>query len=391
MIVDRVNYLHEDTINHTGPSMRVLLIYSTANLGGAEIYAINHIDILKDTVEYLVVTPEDSYLSAEVGKLGIPSFEVPITYPKCDIGQILYSVNRIMDRIDQYRPDIVQVHHLPAAMVGSMVSRALDIPLLFNIDSAYIREPYRSFLTTVPSYVLCASHTGYDVITNENLCPPERTFIAEPGTDLSQFTLTDPLARRRARHFWGLDVNKKTIGVAARLVEDKGVQQVVEALPILLKTFGPDLQLVFAGVGPLQEKLKEVVAAQGLENFVRFLGYVSRSDMPQFYKALDVMVLASMREGRPISIMEAIASGIPVVTTPVGDNPRMICSGVNGWLIDHAQSIDIAQGIQRVFEKNNMLTECQQYDKNLRLTFDHVARAKDVQSAYQQIIHEYSH
>ena len=122
-----------------------------------------------------------------------------------------------------------------------------------------------------------------------------------------------------------------TIGMVGRLVREKGFQYVVTAAKKVLSVY-PQVQFVIAGEGPDRDELTEAIRALGLQNSFRLLGFVS--DMEGFYRASDIVILPSLLEGMPMSVLEAMAHARPVIATRVGAIPEVIEDGRTGVLVE---------------------------------------------------------
>jgi glycosyltransferase involved in cell wall biosynthesis len=90
-------------------------------------------------------------------------------------------------------------------------------------------------------------------------------------------------------------------------------------------------KLLFIGKGGLESQLKEEAESLGIMDNVKFLGF--RDDVKEIYKILDIFVLPSLSEGLPLSLLEAVASKVPVIASKVGGIPEIIKDGINGFLI----------------------------------------------------------
>ena len=119
--------------------------------------------------------------------------------------------------------------------------------------------------------------------------------------------------------------------VAGRLTEEKGHQYLIDSLQEIKLTH-PDVHLVICGDGPLQKKLCEQVEALGLRNEVTFAGF--RTDMPNVYSWMDVLVLPSLSEGIPNVVLEAMAHEKIVVATRVGGVPEVVEDEISGFLVE---------------------------------------------------------
>jgi glycosyltransferase involved in cell wall biosynthesis len=108
------------------------------------------------------------------------------------------------------------------------------------------------------------------------------------------------------------------------------------------------LYLLLVGGGELENAVREQVAGLGLESRVRFLGI--RADVADILRASDVFVLSSRWEGNPMSVMEAMAAGLPVVSTAVGGVPELVRDGETGLLVPSEDTGALAQAIQALVD-----------------------------------------
>jgi glycosyltransferase involved in cell wall biosynthesis len=126
-----------------------------------------------------------------------------------------------------------------------------------------------------------------------------------------------------------------------RLVQQKGVGYLVRAMALAQ---GP-VVLRIVGDGPQRAMLEAMTRSMGLESRVEFVGWVARSGLPEHYRWADVFVLPSFEEGMANVVLEALASGLPVVTTDVYGNRGLVEPGENGCLVAPADPAAIADAI----------------------------------------------
>lgn len=122
------------------------------------------------------------------------------------------------------------------------------------------------------------------------------------------------------------------IGSLSRLVEGKGLEELIAALGRVQEQ-GPEVQCRLAGAGPLMPSLKRLVAETGCRDSIEFLGPLYHDQIPEFLSGIDLFVLPSHSEAMPMSILEAMAMGLPILATPVGAIPDLVQEGVNGFLV----------------------------------------------------------
>ncbi|MCI0655807.1 MAG: glycosyltransferase, partial [Acidobacteria bacterium] len=176
---------------------------------------------------------------------------------------------------------------------------------------------------------------------------PAHKVVAIPnGVPLERFA--DRSSRDRMRASLGLDSRSRVIGSVGRLDEPvKGYAVLLEALEILGRTM-PDTLCLICGDGPSRTQLEESVRERDLSAKVRFLG--ERQDIPLVLQALDLYVQPSLSEGFGLSVLEAMATGLPVVATKSGGLPEVVREGVTGDLVPPGDAPLLAQRIHSLLE-----------------------------------------
>lgn len=147
------------------------------------------------------------------------------------------------------------------------------------------------------------------------------------GVDADLFRPDGP--HHRADH--GLE-GKRVALVASRLAPIKNVALAVDAMNRVAMR-NPNLVLVIAGEGPLRPELERRASAAGIADRVRFLGHVPQQELPMWYRSADMYVLSSNFDNAPNALLEAMASGLPIVSTDVGGVSEYLRDGVNGRLV----------------------------------------------------------
>ncbi len=173
----------------------------------------------------------------------------------------------------------------------------------------------------------------------------EKTALFPWGIDLHLF---NPEKRGFFRRQLGYE--SETLLLCTRSFEELyGVDHVIRAFALMLKK-KPNLLLFLVGDGSQREKLKEMCSKLGIRQKVFFAGRKEYQDLPAYYLACDVYMSASHSDGSSVSLMEALASGLPVIISDIPSNREWITHGINGWLFPDSDERDLAELTLKVIE-----------------------------------------
>jgi glycosyltransferase involved in cell wall biosynthesis len=180
---------------------------------------------------------------------------------------------------------------------------------------------------------------------------PDKTEVVGNGIDTERF---QPVARAAARARFGLPDNAKVLVSVGALVERKGMQRVIDVLPALIK-YHPDLHyLIVGGASPEGDNRPELtaqVARLRLGERVHFLGALPPDELKWALSASDLFVLATSNEGWANVFLEAMACGLPVITTDVGGNVEVVCREDLGIIVPFGDSTALQQALDAALNK----------------------------------------
>ena len=175
-------------------------------------------------------------------------------------------------------------------------------------------------------------------------------YVPGVGIDLKKFQ-TNPIIRNEKRrwlcHEYDIPSSATVLLSVGEVNKNKNHRVVIEALGQLKRK---DIYYVICGRGPLLDEYKELSRQYKIEEQVILAGY--RTDVADFYKAADVFVFPSFREGLPVAVMEAMASGLPVITTRIRGSSDLVTEGENGLLV---QPKDVAGFCNAINQYANVL------------------------------------
>jgi glycosyltransferase involved in cell wall biosynthesis len=187
------------------------------------------------------------------------------------------------------------------------------------------------------AFVGVATQHG-DYLTNVENFPARQVRVIPNGVDVTRFC-NRPAWRRESRETLGLNPEAPVVGIVAALRSEKNHTLFLQAAARLHEEMS-DAQFLIVGDGPELQEIERTVAHYKLSDCVHLLG--PRADIPEVLAALDVFALTSHVEANPVSILEALAMGLPVVATDVGSVSETVIPGVTGFLASPGSAEDLA-------------------------------------------------
>ena len=176
--------------------------------------------------------------------------------------------------------------------------------------------------------------------------------------------------------------DKKLILFVGSLRPVKGVIYLIEAMNIIRQDI-PEVRLLIVGDGEDKKKLTEFVEKSDLKKYVHFAGKIENEKIPAYMAKSDVFVLPSLSEGFGIVVIEAMASGLPIIATNVGGLPDIIKDGENGFLIQPKRPEEIAKKINIIFKNDKLREKIRKNNKEKSKKYSWNIIAKDLEDIYQ--------
>ncbi|MCB8747171.1 glycosyltransferase [Rhodoferax sp. U2-2l] len=240
----------------------------------------------------------------------------------------------------QQRVDLIDAHFAyPDGYAATLLGKWLDLPVTITLRGTEHRHAKDDALRQRLQLALQRAVHVFGV--SDDLCgvarqlglPSAKLQVVGNGVDLSKFSALD---RTQARVALGLAPTDVVLVSVGGLVERKGFHRVIEVLPDLVARFASLKLLIVGGAtaeGNNRAQLEQQVNNLGLQAHVQFLGPKPHTELAAILSAGDVFVLATANEGWANVFLEAMACGLPVVTTEVGGNKEVVTSEDHGLLV----------------------------------------------------------
>ncbi len=260
--------------------------------------------------------------------------------------------------IKREKADIVHLHLLKARFLGGLAAKFARVPVIVETFHGNLFGGYYGKLTTaailgaerflgwlIMDRVIAISERQKEELIRYRICPPKKLDVIPLGLELDKF-LSCAEFRGQLRRELGISERTVLLGVVGRLVAIKGIGYLLNALHLVVQATDTEFCLLVLGDGLTRKDLEAQVSTLGIGGKVRFLGW--RFDLEKIYADLDIVILSSLNEGTPLSLIEAMAAGKAVVATRVGGVPDVVEEGRTGLLVPPKDPSALAQAIVRL-------------------------------------------
>jgi glycosyltransferase involved in cell wall biosynthesis len=362
----------------------VICLFPPKWLAGTEIATYNIAKHLsKRGHEVHIMTSLDEGLPKESAEHGI--YIHRIGWRKARFVGVLIFWTKIIRILRNIRPDIIHIQGISMGMPGLMAKVILKKPILVWGRGTDVYHP-NLIMSILSKQIIC--YADIVVALSEDMkkemqktCMRNITVIPN-GINLDRYENICKDMVREKLHF---KTCEKLILFIGSLRTEKGLKYLIDAMD-LIRGKNRSCRLIIVGEGSEERILKKMVKNLNLSNYVYFIGQIPNEMVPCYMAASDVFVLPSLYEGLPNVILEAMASGLPIVATKVGALPEILIDGVNGFLIEPENS-------RQIYEKVSLLLEDQELrviiSKNNRenakkYSWDNII--KKIEDAYQNCL-----
>lgn len=255
------------------------------------------------------------------------------------IGIIFYQL-QILLNIKKINPDIVHIQTISNALPGFFSKVFFKVPYVIWAQGSDVYLPDK-FTKLISKPVLRNASTIITLnkdmkIKVRNISKRNDINILPNGIELEKFKFVCSKKQN--------NTTKKTILFVGSLLPIKGVGYLINAMNIVQRSL-PNANLLIVGSGSDRDKLKILVQKLNLQECIHFTGKVSNEKIPGYMAKADLFVLPSLSEGFPLVIAEAMASGLPIVTTNVGGLPEIVKDGENGFIVEPKNPEALAEKI----------------------------------------------
>lgn len=331
-----------------GP-IRVLRVIARLNMGGPAIHVASLAAGLETRGYHTTLVAgslargEDS-MAFVAERLGVAVVSVPEMEREISALHDASSIRRLAEIIRVERPHVLHTHTAKAgalARAAALVAGRARPPVVLHTFHGHVLKGYfgptrtaffrrvEQTLARLSDVLVAVSPEVRDELVELAVAPREKFAVIRLGIPLEE-RLGDPTGDLDYRRLYGIPEQAFVVGWVGRMT---GVKDTSAALEILRATRerGVEAVLCLVGDGPDREQLEQVAHDLGIARACFFVGY--QEDVAGYYRLFDAFLLPSVTEGTPVSAIESLASGTPVVANRVGGVPDVVRDGVDGYLV----------------------------------------------------------
>lgn len=366
--------------------MKVLLLTTHLEPGGISVYVAGLARGLKEQGYSVIVVSAGGWLERRLQQDGITHYTVPCnTSSELNPRLWLKVFPRLLEILRAEKPDLMHAHTRVMQVMAWACSQRTGVPFVTTCHGLYQFRFGRRFFRCWGRGVMAISGASMDRLVNQyRLAPPHQVTLIISGVDVDR--LSQPAAEediRRFREVNGLS-GGRVIGAIGRLSPVKRLDDLLRAVPHLLKEF-PDLQVLLVGDGPSRDGLVRLAYELNIADRVVISHSVEDIRIPM--AIMQIFVSPVLREGFGLSIAEAMAVGVPVVTTRSGGPEEIIEDGKCGFLVKPKDVEGIVRAVRSLLA-----------DPDLRARFSETGRARarerydlkrvvrEVEAVYAQVL-----
>lgn len=342
------------------PPVRIMNIIARLNVGGPAVYVALLTERFgpPDYDSSLVCGVVEAYegdMTYYAVEHGIHPVILPTLGRSLNPLRDITTIWQIYQLIRKVKPDIVHTHTAKAGFVGRVAAWLAGVPVILHTFHGHVFRGYFS-PTKTQFFILLERITARMSDTIITLTESLRRELAEDfhiarkgkitvlplGLDLDVY-------RRMPRHIgtfrkaWNIPLDVPLVGIVGRITPIKNHALFLQAAARLRQQM-PNAHFVIVGDGETRAETDALVDQLGLRDCVTFTGW--QRDLPPIYSDLDVLVISSLNEGTPVTVIEALAGGCPVVTTNVGGLPDLLDGGKLGRLVASENVEALTEGIR---------------------------------------------
>lgn len=384
--------------------IKIVRIINRFNLGGPTYNATFLTRFLSDEFETVLIGgvhdegETDSLHILE--EYGVAPIIIPELQRNPNAIQDKKAYKKIKDIIDIEKPDIVHTHASKAGLLGRKAAHTCGVPVIVHTFHGHVFHSYFNKLKTVGIKLLernlAKKSTGIIAISDSQknelvnvhkICPADKIEVIPLGFDLNKFVENKVKGRFNTRKKWNIDDETISIGIVGRLAPVKNHDFFLRVIAKLLEQTDKKIKVFIVGDGSERVKIEGQVNAinQKFGKVVILTSWIF--DVAAFNHGMDIICLTSKNEGTPVSLIEAQAAELPVITTNVGGIKDIVENEKTGFIIKNGDIETYTEKLRLLVENEELRDEMGKNGHNNVIKKFHYSRlVQDMEGYYKKLL-----
>lgn len=263
------------------------------------------------------------------------------------------TVNAIAHIVRQEKVDILHLHGYGACNFGQMAARLTGVKTIIHehfVDPKMpvYQIPFDFVLSPFVDHAFAVSESVREFMVRKRFMAHNKVEVLYNGVPLNEFKPFSDSEIKAERKRWDIPDGARIIGTVGRLDTQKGYRYFIEAASRLVRQKDRNVKFIIAGDGPLMESLRQLSRDVGVEDAMLFTGHYSK--IPLLQSMLDIQAFPSLWEGTPLTVFEAMAMRLPIVSTDVDGLGEVLENGLNALVVASKDPAALASGMGKLLD-----------------------------------------
>ena len=370
--------------------MRILYVITLPDIGGAQTHLLEVACAMKNEGnDVQVVAGKYGWLTEQLELKGINVGVIKELVREISLKKDWAAVQHVRKIIKNWQPDIVHCHSSKAGIVGRIAAWLECVPGVFTAHGWAFTEGVpitRRVLYSIIENIMLNITAKCFCVSEYDRCLAKKWFLRDSHRLITVHNgvveaLPQGEAVARKRDTGGI----LRLIMVGRFSKQKDHMLLIKAVHDINQKYPGQVHLSLVGDGDLFAAAKQYVVVNNLGEFIILLGESTCVD--SLLAQSDVFCLISNYEGLPISIIEAMRAGLPVIASDVGGNNELVVDGVNGYLVSRGDRKGLVQAIEKLIKDRTLITEFgKRSQEKFRTEFAFSAMMQKIESAYRDVL-----
>jgi len=301
--------------------------------------------------------------------------------------------------IKRYKPSIVHTHASKAGALGRIAAKLMGVPVIVHTYHGHVFHGYfnpmvtklvillERFLGRISTKIITISpEQQHEIVNKFKIVPLEKTSIIPLGFDLKRFEESYS-KRNELRADAGIPTEQCAVAIVGRLAPIKNHRLFIDAAALVVRQYPNEFIFYVVGDGELKTEIKSYIENTYplLNENIVFTSWIA--DMTTLYPAMDIVCLTSLNEGTPVSLIEAQASGIPVISTNVGGVKDIVQANETGIIMEGTSEDELAKHLIELYLNRSLRMKMSQNARNfVKEKFTYQRLVDDMDSLYKTLL-----